>query len=201
MSGKMDSVICRVRGFVDRVGLAHPELKGLTVRARRKMLREDGATIVEMALTSLVLVAMIFGIIEMCTCLYAYNYVAEASREATRYAMIRGSESCTISSTMPNCNLGPTNGGSTAVQTFVQGLGYPYSNGLSATAAWFSPSGSPGNTWTTACTTATDSGGNPCNQPGNAVQVTVTYTFPIAVPLIGVHSINLSSTSQMMISE
>lgn len=197
----MDSVIRRVRGFVDRVGLTHPELKCLAARTRQKMVREDGATLVEMALTSLVLVAMIFGIIEMCTCMYAYNYVAEASREATRYAMIRGSNSCTISSTFPNCNLGPTNGGSTAVQSFVQGLGYPYSGGLSATAAWFSPSGAPGNTWTTACTTATDANGNPCNQPGNAVQVTVTYSFPISVPLVGVQSINLSSTSQMMISE
>ena len=53
--------------------------------------------------------------------LYAYNFVSEAAREATRYAVVRGPNSCLISFTLPACNLNPlTYGMGTPVHSFNQ---------------------------------------------------------------------------------
>ncbi|HLY42547.1 MAG TPA: TadE family protein [Terracidiphilus sp.] len=163
---------------------------------------EEGSTLVEMALTSTVLFAMLFGIIEMSMAFYTYNFVAEAAREGTRYAIIRGEYSCLPNKSFPNCNLGPTNGGSSAVQTYIQGLGFPFASGITASAAWYSPSvdSSGVTTWPTSCTTATDAFGNPCNKVGNAVQVQVSYAFPLAIPFSTQGTLTVSSTSQMVIS-
>lgn len=162
---------------------------------------EEGATIVEMALASGVLLCVLFGIIEICFALYTYNFVAEAAREGTRYAIIRGSISCAPNPSFPDCNLNPTT--SSAIQTYLRGLGFPNSGGLTATATWWSPvqDGSGSTTWPTPCTTAIDANGNACNAPGNAVKVTVTYTYPLAIPIWGYHPLTVSSTSEMMISE
>ncbi|HLY42544.1 MAG TPA: TadE family protein [Terracidiphilus sp.] len=175
-------------------------LARITAGRNARLLAEEANTVVEMAITTLVLFSLIFGIIEMCMCLYAYNFTAEAARQATRYAIVRGSLSCQVNASFKDCNLGPATAGN-PLQTYVQGLGFPYASQMTVTPTWWSPSGSPGNTWTTACTTATDANGNACNQPGNAVKVVVTYAFPLAIPLVGVHSITLSSTSEMMVSE
>jgi Flp pilus assembly protein TadG len=164
-------------------------------RATPECIRNDqGATLVEMALSLSVLLAMLFGIIELSMALFAYNFASEAAREATRYAAVRGAPSCTVLATFPNCNLNPTTTGN-PLQTYVQRLGYPFAQNMTVTANWYSPSGSPGNTWTTACTAAT------CNAVGNAVQVTVSYVYPLSIPFWQSTTINISSTSQMVISE
>ena len=182
-------------------------------RARRGMNDDDGQTLVEMALTCSVLFAVFFGIIEMCLALYVYNYVAEAAREATRYAVIRGSSSCQVNTSFPNCNLNPLTSGSPAagytttspLQTYIQSLGFPYSSGLTATATWYTPSvdAKGSTTWPAAnsCAGTVDGSGNPCNQPGNAVKVTVSYAFPLAIPFWGYQTLTVHSSSEMMISE
>lgn len=161
----------------------------------------EGATLVEMALACSALLCVLFGIIEMCFALYTYDFVSEAAREGTRYAIIRGSTSCGPNPNFPDCNLNPTT--STAIQTYLRGLGFPYSGALTATATWWSPvqDGSGSTTWPTACTTAVDANGNACNAPGNAVRVIVTYTYPLTVPFWGYHPLTVGSTSEMMISE
>lgn len=168
---------------------------------------EEGASIVEMAIACSVLLTLLIGIVQLSQVLYVYNYASEAAREGTRYAAVRGANSCTnATNTMPNCNLGPTSTGN-PVQTYLQGLGFPYSSGLTATATWWSPTGGSPNQWNLSCTTANDTnltsalGGDPCNYPGHAVQVQVTYSYPLAIPFWGTHSINIVSTSQLVINE
>jgi hypothetical protein len=39
------------------------------------------------------------------------------------------------------------------------------------------------------------------NNPGNPVQVTVTYTFPLGIPFMPSRALTMSSTSQMIISQ
>ena len=191
-------------------------LKGIppgegTRKGWRGIFREEGANLVEMALASIVLFAMLFGIIEFCLVFNCYNFVAEASREATRYAVIRGSDSCNPAPTFPNCNLNPSSANN-PLQTYVQGLGYPFAKSMTASATWWGPptytagSGSapPSASWPTQCTTAsyTDASGATlyCNAPGNQVQVTVSYAYPLHIPFWTSGSIPLSSTSEMMIS-
>ncbi len=137
-----------------------------------------------MALVSMVLFAMLFGIIEFSLALYTFNYVSDAAREGTRYAIVRGT-SCNV---LTNCNVTAAQ-----IQTYIQKLGYPGMNpsNTTVTTTWFSPSAAP-VTWT-AC-------GSPCEAPGNAVQVTVTYSFPLSIPFVPKETLSLHSTSMMVIA-
>ena len=176
---------------------------------------EDGSVLVEMALvTALVYVPMLFLIFEISYGIYAYNFVSLMSRQATRYASVRGGYSCIVSSTFPNCNLSPTTGsnptstnGGTSLQTWVRSqafTGLSPSN-ITVNASWWSGSVGPGTgaysttTWNSQCTTS-DLNGNACNTAGNAVQVTITYAFPINIPFVSNRTLNLSSTSRMIIN-
>ncbi len=161
----------------------------------REILREDGANLVEMALSISVFFAMLFGIIEFSLVVYSYTFVSEAAREATRYASIRGANSCTPSPTFPNCNLNPTTTGNPLL-AYVESLSYPglYPSNLTVTPTWYSSSGTVPETWTTVCAASN------CNTPGDAVQVKVTYAYPLHLPFWKSGSITLASTSQMMIS-
>lgn len=138
---------------------------------------EEGSTLVEFAVCSSVLFVSLFGIFAFCSALYSYNFVSDAAREATRYALVRGS-ACTGFS---DCGIQQA-----GLNTYVKSLGYPGINtaNLSATASW--------------------SGNNaPSNAPGNIVTVTVTYTDPLNIPFWPNSGsiLNLTSTSQMTISQ
>jgi Flp pilus assembly protein TadG len=147
---------------------------------------EEGATLVEFALSTAILFVMLFGIIGCCLALYAFNFVSDAAREGTRWAVVRGG-SC---SALDHCGAA-----SSDVQTYVQSLGYPgmTAGNLTATATWWSASAAAPTTWS-ACS------GSGCNVPGNAVQVLVTYTYPFNVPYWKITTISISSKSQMVIS-
>jgi Flp pilus assembly protein TadG len=154
---------------------------------------DEGQAVVEMALSSAVLFAMFFGIFEASMACYTSNYVSDAAREATRWAIVRGG-SCTKNSggLMDHCGATQTD-----IATYVQSLNYPgiRSANLTTTASWYTPSSKPPTASWTSCS------GSGCNASGNLVQVVVTYTFPLAVPFLPSRSLSLSSTSQMVISQ
>lgn len=146
---------------------------------------EDGNTMVEMALSALLLLCFIFGVMEICLALYTYHNISEAAREATRFAIVRGS-SCTSWSTA--CPASDTD-----IETYVQNLGYPGidpdPSKLTVTPTWSAyPNG--------ASCPAT----GPCNSAGNLVTVKVHYNFPLSLPYISITTIPMSSTSSMIIS-
>ncbi len=163
---------------------------------------EEGATLVETAMASILLLAMLFGVIEISILLYTYHYISEAARETTRYAAVRGSNSCSSSPTTltsgTQCNIGPGSSGN-PLQVFAQSLGYPgiNPNDITVTATWWTASyDSSGNIiWTTPCT-----GGATCNDAGNEVKVVVNYAFPLSIPFWRATTVNMSSTSNMVIS-
>lgn len=188
-----------------REGLSRATLcdsKGLMARVLGGLRREEGATLVETALSITLLIIVFFTIIQGCFVLYAYNAVAEAAREASRYAAVRGSTSCQVLSTFPNCNLGPTSAGN-PLQTYVQGLGFPLSNSMTVSASWASPSvdNKGSTTWPTACTTLQDANLNYCNQQGNQVTVVVNVSVPVFFVTSSITTFNPSSTSSMVIVE
>lgn len=139
----------------------------------RRFRDDEGAALVEFALSSVVLFMTMFGLMAVCTVLYSYVFVAEAAREASRYALVRGS-ACTGFS---DCVITPAQ-----VNTYVKGLSYPGIN--------------PGNL--TATTTFT-----PDNKPGSVVAVTVSYNTTLNIPFWpkSGKALQLSSTSQMVISQ
>ena len=160
------------------------------------VLREDGALIVEMALVCLFLILPMFlGIFAMSTALYTYHYISEAAREGSRYAMVRGSTSCANTPGLSNCGATPTQ-----IQTYVQNLGYPgiiaTSPTLTVTTTWYKKTAAPPTNWNTLC------GATPaCAAPGNLVKVRVAYAFPLNIFFFGTRTLNMSSTSQMIVAQ
>lgn len=162
------------------------------VRVFQRAKGEQGGSLVETALSCLILIPMLFGIIQLSIALYCYHFSADAAREATRFAVVRGA----------NCNglfgkayCSPTDSLTTGasqndISQFVKNLGFPYSGSAVTTVNWCTPAGS----WTTCSATKN-------NQPGNQVQVKVTYTYPLVVPFLQTSkfNLNLGSTSSMTI--
>jgi Flp pilus assembly protein TadG len=150
----------------------------------RKFLRcEEGGSLVEMALVASMTMAMMIGIIQASLAVYTYHSISEAAREGARYAIVRGAY-CTG---LTNCNATAAQ-----IQTYVQNLGYDSAANMVVTTTWYSASASLPTSWT-ACAGV-------CNDPGDAVQVKVTYNFPFAIPFVQKSTLALSSTSQMVIS-
>jgi|HubBroStandDraft_3_1064219.scaffolds.fasta_scaffold05940_2 Flp pilus assembly protein TadG len=153
----------------------------ISARSNARGKRQRGSTLVEQAIILPVLLILFFGVVDMGRALYAYSFVSYIAREATRWASVRG---------------GGVNGKATTgdVTNFVKGEATTGINpaNLAAATVWKPPAnGSP------LCP-----GGNANNKPGCVVQVTVTYTFSFAVPLIpGSGTIPMSSESQMIITQ
>lgn len=148
-----------------------------------------GATLVELSLSFAVLLSTVFGIIYFCFALYSYNYVNEVSREASRWAIVRGSQSCTN-----NANLSFCDATAAQISTYVKGLGGADPNQLTVTTLWCAASTTTPGTWA-ACSASTP------NTPGNQVQVQVQYNFPLDVPFWHSSALTVTSTSTMVISQ
>lgn len=141
---------------------------------------QRGATLVEFAVSSLVMLMVMFGILECSLLLYTYHTVSNAARQASRWAMVRGSD-C-IASTCP----ADANAVKSYVLTQVPLLD---TSQVNVTTTWASSSD---------CTVTSSSG--PAG-PGCIVAVQVSYPFQLHLPLIPISALTLSSTSQMVMSE
>jgi Flp pilus assembly protein TadG len=152
---------------------------------------EEGAGLVESALACSVFLAMLIGVFQMSLAFYTFHYLSDAAREGSRYAAVRGSTSCTNTSSLSNCNAT-----SAQIQTYVRGLGYPGINAsnLTVTTTWRTASSTQPTTWSS-CSSGT------CNAPGNQVKVVAAYSFPLSVPFVPSLSFSLTSTSKMVISQ
>jgi Flp pilus assembly protein TadG len=166
--------------------------KGLRRRCRKPLRDEVGAALVEVAVSSSLILGLFIAGIQFGYALYAYQFVNGTARELTRYAIVHGSQ---CSGGMPNCGFTT----SSTLQTFARAT-YTYPGfdmtKLSVTAAWFAPSSyaAPNPSWS-ACT-ATG-----CNVPGNLVKVTVQYPFMLSIPFWQATTLNVTSSSSMVISQ
>jgi Flp pilus assembly protein TadG len=146
---------------------------------------ERGTTLLEFALVAIVLFMLIFGIIDFSRALFAYHFVANAAREGTRYASVRGAD-CDPAF-MNDC-------GAALIQHYLRteatGIGMDPSQ-LSVPAPLYA-------------------GSNTCpavginslmNTPGCIVVVTVTYKFSFLFPLLPVSPVNMSSTASTVITQ
>jgi len=176
----------------------------------RKFGMDGGSSLVETAISLSLYLMLLIGVIELLLTVYSYHFVADAAREATRYAMIRGANSCYPNPAFPDCNLGPESISSTTNQShnpvlqYIERIRYPFlnPNNLSAQVTWWESQQSANGTttWTTQCVGATDTNGNACNAEGNAIRVVVTYDFPMTLPWVRIPLVKVSSSSQMVIN-
>jgi Flp pilus assembly protein TadG len=135
---------------------------------------ERGATLVEFALSATFIFTVILGVIDFGRAMFTYDLIANAARLATRYAIVRGS----------TCNTSGCTVTAPQLLSYIQGV----SPGIDTTKVTVTP------VWT-----ATNACSSPPNGQGCLVTVTVTYPFQfIAFPFA---KFNMSSASQMLISQ
>jgi hypothetical protein len=176
-----------VRRSAGSMYLPFPQVFRLRTQNSQRLLKvrsEDGAGLVEMALSIAMLLSLVLGIMELSMALYTFHFVSEAARDGSRYAIVRGSSCPAI---LPGC---PASGTGVDVETYLRNQGFPTINPglLSAVPSW--PS-----------TGATCPSSGPCDSPGNLVKVVVTYQFPLSIPFLPTRTLSMSSTSQMVISQ
>lgn len=163
---------------------------------------EAGGTLVETALTMMILLGVLFGTIEICLAVYSYHFISDAAREGARYAVVRGA-TWETSPWNSNGNGGACDGtgkagsgyaasgctaSTTDIQNYVSNFSFPGVNITTADVA-VSYLTSP----ITCPTTAS-------NIPGCVVQVKITYPL-VNLPGLIKFTGNMSSTAQMVISQ
>lgn len=174
-------------------GLKHMVLlRPFFSRLARAAASENGDSLVEFAMAATIFFTVMFAIMNFSLVMYAYSYLADSAREATRYAMVRGST--WVNNGGADCaSPGPANctAQTADIQTFVRNFGIPglNSNNITVTSTWLTASGA-------ACG-ATDA----CKPPGNQVRITVSYSYTVSIPLVPQQTFAMSSTSQMVVAQ
>jgi Flp pilus assembly protein TadG len=139
---------------------------------------ERGSTLIEMAFAAASALMLILGIMELGRAYYTYGFVAQLARDGARWAMVRGSMSCTNSgSKLNDCDATPAE-----IQSYVQSL----SEGATVPAD------------ITVTTTYPSCG---TNAPGCTVSVNVSYPFQYIDRYMPRSVITMSSASQMVIAQ
>ena len=158
----------------------------------RRMHSEDlGVNLVEFALSISIVLAAIFGVLYFSMALYADHFVANAAKDATRYAMVRGSSwngtTCATTSSF-SCTATSTDVTNYVDSTVTPGL---TTSNLTVNTSW------PG----------TDPTGDTCdttngkNSPYCTVTVSVSYSFDWPLPFLPPNTLALTSKSTVAITE
>jgi Flp pilus assembly protein TadG len=163
--------------------IARRPLRLAAIRSRAGLGDERGSSLVEFALTATLLFMLAIGIISMSLALYSYNVLSEAAREGARYAIVRGS-ACHFASACPAT--------AANIQSYVQSLGFLGVNPANLTAA---------TVWSVYPAGGTCTPSASCNNPGNQVKVTVSYSFVVAIPYVSRRTLSMSNTAAMVISQ
>jgi Flp pilus assembly protein TadG len=156
-----------------RDGVSHRRVlppKGMADDSGR--IDENGQAIVEIAIALPVVAAFLFTMIEICLLFYSYCMISESAREATRYAIVRGATCVTAGGA--SCTAS-----STDINNYVSQLAWPNLGNGTITAAMTYPDGN--------------------ENPGNRVQVKVSYVLPYNIPFGANGTLHLASTSVMYI--
>jgi hypothetical protein len=140
-------------------------------RNRSRLREEDGGSLTEFAISISAALTLVFVLMQLCLALYTYGVISETAREATRWAVVRGSTCVTGSGA--SCTATQS-----TIKSYAQGLGFPNIGGGTLAATPTFPQG--------------------CQTPSTCtVKVAVTYTVPVNLPFVPHNSISMQSVSQM----
>jgi len=190
----------------------------LTSRRRRRWGGdEQGQSLLEFAIAAVALFTLVCGILEFSRYLYTYHFVSEATREATRYAAVRGytfnGTSCTVytptgpgffdcAATNTNVtnyvvSLAPTGINQTA-SAWVTSSTCSAASVTSPTVSTCWPETTPDSPSTVVTACASHS-----NSPGCYVQVEISYPYQFMIPFLpgGASTHTISSTSEEVIQQ
>jgi Flp pilus assembly protein TadG len=164
-------------------------------RAVTSPVKEAGTALVEYAFVFVFFMALVLGIMDFSRALYAYHFVSNAARDATRWAAVNGSTCAADGSCAAPASLADIQG---YVASRVP-MGIDASQ-ITANATW--PTGTvcisqapptPAGCTPAACFTT-------ANAPGCTVEVQVNYQFSFLFPLVHISPITISSSSEMVIA-
>lgn len=157
------------------------------MRSARQEKGEAGSALVEFALATVLILTALFGIIEMGRALYCYDWVSDAARRGSRYAMVRGQTSCNGSPSLPDCKATPgtpSTPGTIAYYVVSNGFGIDR-NAVILTAT---------------CWPNTNISNAPC-PTGKTVIVTVKYPFQFILPFLPHRQWNMTSSSARVVAQ
>jgi Flp pilus assembly protein TadG len=157
-----------------------PTYRRLRRALNRLLRRQSGATLVEFAVSLTVMLTFLFVFLETCIAIYTYEMVSDCAKEASRFAVTRGSTCQTSSSTSCTTTVA-------AINAHATGMGFPNPGGGSMT---FPNTQFPVSNGTT-CTTVPI--------PGCQVKVIINYTMPIKLPFVPKNSLSWTTSSEMYI--
>ncbi len=148
----------------------------------RKRNGEEGSALVEFAVASVVILTILFGIIDVGRALYSYDWVSDAARRGTRYAMVRGTSSCNGTPQLADCKAHTPQ-----IQSYIADNAYGIDQSNLTVLAHCWPS-------------AFAFDPPPCTA-GKSVQVTVLYRFSFLSPFIPHQTWTMTSTSMRNVSQ
>lgn len=157
---------------------------------------DRGETLIEFAISALVTLSLLFGVMDLSRAIYTYHFISFAAEQGARFAEVHGSgwtSACSSSSgTSYSAPLGCT-ASKSDVQTYVQSLTPP---GITKANVTVNPQwlGKDINGNTTICSKTN-------NKAGCLVQVSVSYQFSYVVPCLPTAAQTLSATAQTVITE
>lgn len=179
------------------------------MRPHRDRTRSRGQGLVEFALVLPIFLVILIGMVDLGRAIWANNSVANAAREAARFASVHGGtckDLITTGCTSANyCPVGPA-GPKTAIPSASSSCPYPSPSKTAVrnTATGYLVGGGDSTTVTvcygTSCSGDTDtSGAN--NLRGGTVTVVVSTSVPIILgSFLGFSSMTVSGTSTMLIN-
>jgi Flp pilus assembly protein TadG len=155
---------------------------------------EAGSTILEFSLSCMIVLVSILAILDFSRVMYIDHYLASTAREATRYAMVRGSTwSSKATAACATVTAFSCNASADDVKSFVTSItpnGVNTAN-LTVTTTW------PGLTASGAsCAIAQGA-----NSPNCVVTVQISYPFSFFTPFLLNIPLELTSTSSVTISQ
>ncbi len=164
----------------------------------KKLLRlagdESGAELVEFAMSVLIVVGLVFGVIQFALAMYTYHFLSTAAQQGTRFAMVHGgawsqyiADNCSTSAPPSFTMVYDCTASSTDIQNYVQSLATAGINPGSVTVSTAWPGSTPDG--------ATCS---PADSQGCLVKVTVSYSFQF-LPFQNLTALSLSATSEGVI--
>ena len=172
-------------------------------RAVKLPARGAGQSLVEFALVLPLFLTILIGMVDVGRAIWANNVVANAAREAARYAIVHGG-----TSTNP-CPVGPpvtTGSNKTVIPAASTSCPYPSPSkeGIRDAARNFAiAAGFPVTIevcYGLNCSGDTDISGA-TNARGTPITVRVTSQVPMIVPkLVGINQLNIDATSSMLVS-
>jgi Flp pilus assembly protein TadG len=161
-----------------------------------------GAALVEYAFIMILFLTLLFGIAGFGHALYVYHALNHSAKEGARWASVNGhlcnqDNTCNGANGMNSNEASPTDIENHVLTTLAPSID---SSKATVIAAFTAPSGSPDVCTLTVKDTTGANYGPFANYPGCTVTVRVDYPYDFIFPFIRTTSLNMSSTSEAVIS-